>query len=40
MLERQADAVAELQGLAQDVSAARSFVEELLDERRAAAATE
>jgi AbrB family looped-hinge helix DNA binding protein len=40
VLERQADAVTELQGLAQGVPAARSFVEELLAERRAEAASE
>lgn len=40
VLERQQDAVAELRGLASDVPKSRSFVEELLAERRLAAATE
>lgn len=40
ILERQADAVDELRALAAQVPAARSFVEELLRERRAAAANE
>ncbi len=40
VLERQQDAVVELRALAADVPASRSFVEELLAERRLAAATE
>lgn len=40
VLERQADAVAELRALARQVPASRSFVDELLEERRAAAANE
>jgi len=40
VLERQQDAVAELRALATDVPKSRSFVEELLAERRLAAATE
>lgn len=40
VLERQADAVTELRGLARDVPQTRSFVEELLEERRAAAVKE
>jgi AbrB family looped-hinge helix DNA binding protein len=40
VLERQADALAELQELACDVPRTRSFVDELLEERRAAAAHE
>src|SRR5450631_398478 len=40
VLERQQDAVVELRGLASDVPKSRSFVEELLAERRLAAATE
>jgi antitoxin PrlF len=40
VLERQEDAVAELRLLATDVPKSRSFVEELLTERRLAAATE
>ena len=40
VLERQQDAVAELRALASDVPKSRSFVEELLAERRLAAATE
>jgi AbrB family looped-hinge helix DNA binding protein len=40
VLERQSDAVAELQRLAHDVPRTRSFVDELLEERRAAAAQE
>ena len=40
VLERQQDAVVELRGLATDVPKSRSFVEELLAERRLAAATE
>ena len=40
VLERQQDAVAELGALASDVPKSRSFVEELLAERRLAAATE
>jgi AbrB family looped-hinge helix DNA binding protein len=40
ILQLQADAVAELQELARDVSPTRSLVEELLEERRAAAASE
>jgi hypothetical protein len=39
-LERQQDAVAELRELASDVPKSRLFVEELLAERRLAAATE
>lgn len=38
MLERPEDAAAELRGLAADVPEGRSLVEELLAERRAAAA--
>ncbi len=40
VLERQRDAVEELRALAKDVPASRSFVEELLAERRLAAASE
>lgn len=40
VLERQQDAVAELRGLAGDLSKSRSLVEELLAERRLAASTE
>jgi antitoxin PrlF len=40
VLERQKDAVAELRALADDVPKSRSFVEELLAERRIAADTE
>jgi len=40
VLERQQDAVAELRALARDVPKSRSLVEELLAERRLAAATE
>ncbi|MGI8577648.1 MAG: AbrB/MazE/SpoVT family DNA-binding domain-containing protein [Nocardioidaceae bacterium] len=40
VLERQQDAVAELRGLASDVPNTRSLVDELLDERRLAAAVE
>lgn len=40
MLERQQDAVDELRALARDVPKSRSFVDELLAERRAAAAAE
>jgi antitoxin PrlF len=40
VLERQQDAVAELRGLASGVPKARSLVDELLAERRAAAASE
>lgn len=40
VLERQHDAVAELRGLASDVPRARSLVDELLAERRLAAAAE
>ncbi|HYN72978.1 MAG TPA: AbrB/MazE/SpoVT family DNA-binding domain-containing protein [Nakamurella sp.] len=40
VLERQQDAVTELRALASDVPTSRSFVEELLAERRLAAATE
>jgi AbrB family looped-hinge helix DNA binding protein len=40
VLERQQDAVAELRALAGDVPESRSFVEELLAERRLAAAAE
>ena len=40
ILERQQDAVAELRALASDVPTSRSFVEELLAERRLAATTE
>jgi len=40
VLERQQDAVAELRALASDVPESRSFVEELLAERRLAAAAE
>jgi AbrB family looped-hinge helix DNA binding protein len=40
VLERQQDAVAELRGLATDVPRSRSLVEELLAERRSAAAAE
>lgn len=39
VLERQQDAVAELRGLASEVSKGRSLVDELLAERRLAAAT-
>ena len=40
VLERQQDAAAELRGLAASVPASRSLVEELLAERRQAAASE
>ena len=40
VLERRADALDELRALAAQVPPARSFVEELLAERRAAAANE
>jgi antitoxin PrlF len=40
VLERQQDAVAELRAMAGDVTESRSFVEELLAERRLAAAAE
>jgi len=40
VLERQQDAVDELRALAKDVPKSRSFVEELLAERRLAAAVE
>ncbi|HEY5115883.1 MAG TPA: AbrB/MazE/SpoVT family DNA-binding domain-containing protein [Nakamurella sp.] len=40
VLERQADAVAELRALAGGVPKSRSFVDELLAERRLAAAAE
>lgn len=40
VLERPQDAVDELRGLAQDVPRSRSFVNELLAERRLAAASE
>lgn len=40
VLERQPDAVAELRALAAEVPRSRSFVDELLAERRLAAATE
>ena len=40
VLERPQDAVDELRALAEDVPESRSFVEELLAERRAAAAAE
>ncbi|MEJ7704618.1 MAG: AbrB/MazE/SpoVT family DNA-binding domain-containing protein [Geodermatophilaceae bacterium] len=40
VLERQQDAVAELRTLARDVPKSRSLVEELLAERRLAAAAE
>lgn len=40
VLQRQQDAVAQLRGLARQVPTSRSFVEELLAERRLAAATE
>lgn len=40
VLERQKDAVAELQGLGSKVPKSRSLVKELLAERRLAAATE
>lgn len=40
VLERQQDAVAELRGLASNVPIARSLVDELLAERRLAAAAE
>ena len=40
ILERQRDAAAELRGLASDVARSRSLVDELLAERRLAAATE
>lgn len=39
-LQRQQDAIAELRALAQDIPKSRSFVEELLAERRLAAAAE
>jgi len=39
-LERQSDAIAELRNFANDVSKSRSFVDELLAERRIAAANE
>lgn len=40
VLQRQRDAVAELRELAKDVPGSRSFVDELLAERRLAAAAE
>jgi AbrB family looped-hinge helix DNA binding protein len=40
VLERQQDAVAELRGLAAELSNTRSLVDELLAERRVAAASE
>ncbi len=40
VLERQQDAAAELRGLAASIPRSRSLVEELLAERRAAAASE
>lgn len=40
VLERREDAVAELRALSADVPSSRSFVDELLAERRLAAATE
>lgn len=40
VLQRQADAVAELRELASEVPRSRLFVDELLEERRAAAANE
>lgn len=40
VLERRQDALTELRALAKDVPKSRSFVEELLTERRLAAATE
>ncbi|MCW2528195.1 MAG: hypothetical protein JWM76_3055, partial [Pseudonocardiales bacterium] len=40
VLERQQDAVDELRSIANDVPKSRSFVDELLAERRLAAATE
>lgn len=40
VLERAGGALAELQDLARDVPRTRSFVDELLEERRAAAAVE
>ncbi len=40
VLERQRDAVDELRSFAKDVPKSRSFVDELLSERRAAAASE
>jgi AbrB family looped-hinge helix DNA binding protein len=40
VLERQQDAVVELRGLARDVPKSRSFVDELLAERRRAAIVE
>ena len=40
VLERQQDAVAELRRLGRDVPGSRSFVDELLAERRVATATE
>lgn len=40
VLERQADAIAELRGLASKLPRSRSLVDELLAERRAAAETE
>lgn len=40
MIERHDDPVAELRGLAREVPASRSLVEELLDQRRLAAADE
>jgi len=39
IVERQQDAVADLRGLASEVSTSRSLVDELLAERRLAAAT-
>lgn len=40
VLERPADALSELRALAQNVPTSRSLVEELLEERRAAATNE